>query len=151
MLAAIPAYWESGRNQMYRRMGDPRTPEGQAILKAASPLFKADAIQRPLLIGQGYNDPRVNRREAEQIVEALKAKSIPVTYVVFPDEGHGFARPENNIAFYAASEQFLSKCLGGRAEPFGTALTASSITVPYGAQFSPGLTEALAASGKGAK
>lgn len=151
LLSAIPAYWESGRNQMYRRMGDPRTPDGQAILKAASPLFRAEAIQRPLLIGQGYNDPRVNRREAEQIVDALKAKAIPVTYIVFPDEGHGFARPENNIAFYAASEQFLGKCLGGRAEPFGTALAGSSITVPYGAQFAPGLSEALTAAGKGTK
>jgi dipeptidyl aminopeptidase/acylaminoacyl peptidase len=151
LLAAIPAYWESGRRQMYMRMGDPGTPEGQAILKAASPLFKADAIQRPLLIGQGANDPRVNKREAEQIIDALKAKNIPVTYVVFPDEGHGFARPENNIAFYAASEQFLAKCLGGRAEPFGTALAGSSITVPYGAQFAPGLTDAMAANGKGGK
>jgi len=151
LLAAVPAYWESGRNQMYRRMGDPRTPEGQAVLKAASPLFKADAIQRPLLIGQGYNDPRVNRREAEQIVDAMKAKNLPVTYIVFPDEGHGFARPENNIAFYAASEQFLSKCLGGRAEPFGSALAPSSITVPYGAQFAPGLADAMAAAGKGTK
>jgi dipeptidyl aminopeptidase/acylaminoacyl peptidase len=145
LLAAIPAYWESGRNQMYRRMGDPRTPDGQAILKAASPLFKADAIQRPLLIGQGYNDPRVNRREAEQIVDAMKAKNLPVTYIVFPDEGHGFARPENNIAFYAASEQFLAKCLGGRAEPYGKAFAGSSITSPYGAEFAPGLQDALAA------
>lgn len=151
LLAAIPAYWESGKQQMYRRMGDPTTPEGQAILKAASPLWKADAIQRPLLIGQGYNDPRVNRREAQQIVDAMAAKNIPVTYILFPDEGHGFARPENNIAFYAASEQFLSKCLGGRAEPFGTALAGSSITVPYGAEFAPGLADAMAAAGKAGK
>ena len=151
LLSAIPAYWESGRNQMYRRMGDPRTPQGQAILKAASPLYKADAIQRPLLIGQGYNDPRVNRREAEQIVDAMKAKTLPVTYIVFPDEGHGFARPENNIAFFATSEQFLGKCLGGRAEPFGSALSGSSITVPYGAEFAPGLADALAGAGKAAK
>lgn len=148
LLAAIPAYWESGRRQMYRRMGDPGTPEGQAVLKAASPLFKADAIQKPLLIGQGANDPRVNPREAQQIVDAMKAKGLPVTYVVFPDEGHGFARPENNIAFFAASERFLETCLGGRSEPFGTAFAGSSITAPYGAQFAPGLKEALAASGK---
>ena len=81
----------------------------------------------------------------------MRAKDIPVTYVLFPDEGHGFARPENNIAFYATSEQFLSKCLGGRAEPFGSAFAGSSITVPYGAQFAPGLSDALAASGKGTK
>jgi dipeptidyl aminopeptidase/acylaminoacyl peptidase len=143
LLQAVPAYWISGREQMYRRMGDPRTPQGLAVLKAASPLYKADAIKKPLLIGQGYNDPRVNRREAEQIVEAMKAKGLPVTYVVFPDEGHGFARPENNIAFYATTEAFLQKCLGGRAEPFGNALATSSMTVPYGAEFSPGLKAAL--------
>jgi thiamine pyrophosphate-dependent acetolactate synthase large subunit-like protein len=74
----------------------------------------------------------------------MQAKNIPVTYVLFPDEGHGFARPENNIAFYATSEQFLSKCLGGRAEPYGTAFAGSSITVPYGAEFAQGLQAALA-------
>ena len=73
----------------------------------------------------------------------MKAKNIPVTYVLFPDEGHGFARPENNIAFFAAAEQFLAACLGGRAEPFGDALTVSSITVPEGAEFAPGLKAAL--------
>jgi dipeptidyl aminopeptidase/acylaminoacyl peptidase len=145
LLGAIPPYWTSGREQMYRRMGDPRTPAGQAVLKAASPLFKADAIKKPLLIGQGANDPRVNQREAGQIVAAMKAKNIPVTYILFPDEGHGFARPENSIAFYAASEQFLSKCLGGRAEPYGNAFAGSSITSPYGAEFAPGLQGALAA------
>jgi len=151
LLAAVPAYWEAGRRQMYLRMGDPGTPQGAAVLKAASPLFKADAIQRPLLIGQGQNDPRVNVRESEQIVDAMKAKGLPVTYVVFPDEGHGFARPENNIPFFPTSEQFLAKCLGGRSEPIGQAFAGSSITTPYGAQFAPGLSEALAASGKGAK
>ncbi len=144
LLEAIPAYWTSGREQMYRRMGDPRTPAGQAVLKAASPLFKADAISKPLLIGQGANDPRVNQREAGQIVAAMKAKNIPVTYILFPDEGHGFARPENNIAFFATSEAFLAKCLGGRAEPYGQAFAGSSITSPYGAQFAPGLQAALA-------
>ena len=143
LLAATPSYWESGRRQMFRRMGDPGTPEGQAVLKAASPLFKADAIKRPLLIGQGANDPRVNQRESTQIVDAMKAKNIPVTYVLFPDEGHGFARPENNLAFYAASEHFLERCLGGRSEPYGTAFVGSSITVPYGAEFAPGLQAAL--------
>jgi dipeptidyl aminopeptidase/acylaminoacyl peptidase len=150
LLEAIPAYWASGREQMYRRMGDPRTPDGQAVLKAASPLFKADAIKRPLLIGQGANDPRVNQREAGQIVAAMKAKNIPVTYILFPDEGHGFARPENNIAFYAITEQFLAKCLGGRAEPYGKAFAGSSITSPYGAEFAPGLQTALGEHGQAA-
>jgi dipeptidyl aminopeptidase/acylaminoacyl peptidase len=150
LLDAIPAYWAAGRTQMYRRMGDPGTPEGQAVLKAASPLFRADAIKRPLLIGQGANDPRVNQRESDQIVKAMQAKNIPVTYIVFPDEGHGFARPENSIAFFAASEHFLGKCLGGRAEPYDTAFTGSSITAPYGAEFAPGLSAALAAHAKAA-
>ena len=145
LLSSIPPYWEAGKEQMFRRVGDPRTPDGQALLRERSPLTHADAIVRPLLIGQGANDPRVHRAEADQIVAAMRAKSIPVTYVLFPDEGHGFGRPENATAFWAVSETFLSRCLGGRAEGFGDALKASSITVPYGAQFSPGLAEAMAA------
>jgi dipeptidyl aminopeptidase/acylaminoacyl peptidase len=145
LLQSIPPYWAALRAQFYKRMGDPNTPEGQALLKERSPLFKADQIRKPLLIGQGANDPRVNVKESEQIVEAMKAKNIPVTYVVFPDEGHGFARPVNNIAFNAVTENFLAKCLGGRAEPIGGTLTASTAQVQHGAEFAPGLTEALAA------
>jgi dipeptidyl aminopeptidase/acylaminoacyl peptidase len=143
LLKATPQYWESGRRQMYRRMGDPGTPEGLKVLKAASPLYKADQIRRPLLIGQGANDPRVNKAESDQIVDAMKAKGIPVTYILFPDEGHGFARPENNLAFNAAAEQFLARCLGGRSEPFGQALKGSSLQVVHGAEFAPGLKAAL--------
>ncbi|HEU0133609.1 MAG TPA: S9 family peptidase [Allosphingosinicella sp.] len=143
LLKTIPPYWEAGKAQMYARMGNPTTPEGLALLKERSPLYKADRIKRPLLIGQGANDPRVNVAESEQIVEAMKAKNIPVTYVVFPDEGHGFARPQNNIAFNAVAENFLAKCLGGRAEPIGDALKPSSAQVPHGAEFAPGLAEAL--------
>lgn len=145
LLSTVPAYWEAGRKQMYRRMGDPGTPEGAALLKERSPLTKADRIKKPLLIGQGANDPRVNQAESDQIVKALQAKNIPVTYALFPDEGHGFARPENNIAFYATAEHFLGRCLGGRAEPFGTALVKTSMTVPHGAEFAPGLEAALKA------
>lgn len=145
LLASIPPYWEALRRQFYRRVGDPNTEGGRKVLHDASPLFKADAIKRPLLIGQGANDPRVKQVESDQIVNAMKAKGIPVTYVLFPDEGHGFARPENNIAFNAVTEQFLQGCLGGRAEPIGPALAASTATVPHGAEFEPGLMEALAA------
>jgi dipeptidyl aminopeptidase/acylaminoacyl peptidase len=144
LLKTIPPYWEAGKAQMYARMGNPTTPEGQALLRERSPLYKADQIKRPLLIGQGANDPRVNVAESEQIVDAMKAKGIPVTYVVFPDEGHGFARPQNNIAFNAVAENFLAKCLGGRAEPIGETLKASTAQVPHGAEYSPGLKEALA-------
>jgi dipeptidyl aminopeptidase/acylaminoacyl peptidase len=143
LLSTIPPYWEAIRAQFYKRMGDPTTAEGKALLRERSPLFRADQIRRPLLIGQGANDPRVNVNESQQIVDALKARNIPVTYVVFPDEGHGFARPQNNIAFNAVAENFLAQCLGGRAEPIGPSLKASTAQVPYGAEFAPGLTEAL--------
>jgi dipeptidyl aminopeptidase/acylaminoacyl peptidase len=143
LLKTIPPYWEAGKVQFYKRMGDPNTPAGLALLKERSPLYKADQIKRPLLIGQGANDPRVNVAESEQIVDAMKAKGIPVTYVVFPDEGHGFARPVNNIAFNAVTENFLAKCLGGRAEPIGDALKGSTAQVPHGAEYAPGLKEVL--------
>jgi dipeptidyl aminopeptidase/acylaminoacyl peptidase len=143
LLGTIPPYWEALRAQFYKRMGDPNTAEGKAFQKEVSPLYSADRIRRPLLIGQGANDPRVNVAESQQIVDAMKAKNIPVTYVLFPDEGHGFARPQNNIAFNAVAENFLAKCLGGRAEPIGPSLKASSAQVPYGAEFAPGLAEAL--------
>ena len=139
LLKTIPAYWESGRAQFHQRMGNPGTPEGAALLRERSPLYSADKIVRPLLIGQGANDPRVNVAESEQIVTAMKAKKIPVTYIVFPDEGHGFARPANSIAFNAAAENFLSGCLGGRAEPIGGTIAASSAKVPEGAALVPGL------------
>jgi dipeptidyl aminopeptidase/acylaminoacyl peptidase len=143
LLGTIPPYWEAQKAQFYKRMGDPNTPEGKAYQREVSPLYSADKIRRPLLIGQGANDPRVNVAESQQIVDALKVRNIPVTYVVFPDEGHGFARPQNNIAFNAVTENFLAKCLGGRAEPIGPALKASSAEVRYGAEYAPGLAEAL--------
>ncbi len=143
LLETIPPYWESIKQQFYQRMGDPTTEAGRALLKERSPLYAADQITRPLLIGQGANDPRVNVRESDQIVAAMGAKNIPVTYVVFPDEGHGFARPVNNIAFQAVAENFLSQCLGGRAEPIGASLKASSAQVKHGAQYAKGLVQAL--------
>ncbi len=145
LLSTIPPYWESMKQQFYKRMGDPTTEAGKAMLRERSPLYSADKITRPLLIGQGANDPRVNVAESDQIVAAMSAKKIPVTYVVFPDEGHGFARPANNIAFMAVTENFLGKCLGGRAEPIGGTLKASTAQVKHGAEFSPGLMEAMSA------
>jgi len=126
-----------------RLMGAPRTEKGKQWLSERSPLTRADQISKPLLIGQGANDPRVKQAESDQIVQAMKAKNIPVTYVLFPDEGHGFARPENNTAFNAIAEGFLSRCLGGRAQPIGDDLAGSSITVPEGADGVPGLVTAL--------
>ncbi len=143
LLSTVPAYWASFYEQLAKRMGDPRTEEGKAWLVERSPLTQADQISRPLLIGQGANDPRVKQDESDQIVKAMQAKNIPVTYVLFPDEGHGFARPENSKAFNAVAEGFLSQCLGGRAQPIGDDFAGSSISVPTGADGVPGLTEAL--------
>lgn len=114
LLASIPPYWETLRATFTRRMG-----ESEEFLAAQSPLHKADAIAVPLLIGQGANDPRVKIAESDQIVGAMRARDLPVTYVVFVDEGHGFARPENAQRFNAAVETFLRDNLGGRVEPAG--------------------------------
>ena len=146
LLNSIPPYWASFRAQLTTRMGDPATEQGRTILHERSPLTYADKIVKPLLIGQGQNDPRVNVAESEQIVKAMQAKNIPVTYVLFPDEGHGFRRPENNTAFNAVTEDFLAnKCLGGRFQPIGSDFAGSTILVPAGADLIPGLAEALAA------
>jgi dipeptidyl aminopeptidase/acylaminoacyl peptidase len=145
LLASIPPYWEAGREQFYRRMGDPRTEEGKARLLSRSPVTHVGAIKRPLLITQGQNDPRVKPAESEQIVEGMKHKQIPVTYAVFSDEGHGFARPQNNLAALAIEETFLAQFLGGSYEPIGTSFQGSTIAVPTGAAQVYGLEESLKA------
>lgn len=132
LLETIPPYWEPMVKQFHERMGNPTTPEGKQLLIDRSPIHKADKIVKPLLIGQGANDPRVKQAESDQIVAAMEKHGIPVTYVLFPDEGHGFARPENNIAFNAVVEQFLATCLGGRAEPVGETLAVSTAQVVTG-------------------
>ena len=107
LLDAIPPYWEAGRKQMYTRMADPTTPQGKALLVAESPLSQAKAIVTPLLVVQGKNDPRVNVRESDQIVAAVRDNGKPVKYLVAPDEGHGFARPINNLAWSRRWRIFL--------------------------------------------
>ncbi|MCL9983103.1 MAG: S9 family peptidase [Erythrobacter sp.] len=144
LLSTIPPYWAPLVKIFHERMGDPNTEEGLELLRAASPLYKASEITKPLLIAQGANDPRVKQSESDQIVGAMQAAGIPVTYVLFPDEGHGFARPENNIAFYAIAENFLATCLGGRAEPLGDALKPASAEIVEGAAHVQGLEDALA-------
>ncbi|MGD9587742.1 MAG: alpha/beta fold hydrolase [Pyrinomonadaceae bacterium] len=114
LLDSIPPYWEAIRETFYKRMGDPRTPEGLAQMKRQSPLTAADKIRTPLMVVQGANDPRVKQRESDQIVVALRDRKYPVEYILAPDEGHGFARPVNNMAMIAAAEKFLAKHLGGR-------------------------------------
>ncbi len=143
LLESMPAYWKPTLEMFTTRVGDFRTEEGRALLKKHSPLTYVERICRPLLIGQGANDPRVKQAESDQIVKAMQAKGIPVTYVLYPDEGHGFARPENNLSFFAIAESFLSKCLGGRFEPVGEDFKGSSLQVLAGAGDVPGLQEAL--------
>ena len=144
LLDTIPPYWAPLVKIFHERMGDPNTEEGLALLKAASPLYKADQITKPLLIAQGANDPRVKQAESDQIVGAMKDAGITVTYVLYPDEGHGFAKPTNNIAFFAIAENFLAECLGGRAEPLGDVLLPSSAEILEGAEHVAGLANALA-------
>ncbi len=117
LLRSIPPYWEPIKAQMYHRIGNLETEE--EFLKSRSPLFFIERIQKPLLIGQGANDPRVKQAESDQIVDAMRQAGKPVEYALYPDEGHGFARPENRLHFYATAEAFLAKYLGGRCEPVG--------------------------------
>ncbi|MGH9523530.1 MAG: prolyl oligopeptidase family serine peptidase, partial [Terriglobales bacterium] len=121
LLESIPPYWEAGRKTFYKRMGDPTNEEGKKMLHDRSPLFFADRIKTPLLVVQGANDPRVNKREADQIVIALRDRGFPVEYIVAPDEGHGFQRPQNNLAMYMAAEKFLAAHLNGRYQEGGSA------------------------------
>jgi len=114
LLETIPPYWAPMIAQLYRRVGNPETDE--EFLWSRSPLSRARDIRIPLLIAQGANDPRVKQAESEQIVAALTEAGIDHEYMLFPDEGHGFAKPENRIKFYTAAERFLAKYLGGRHE-----------------------------------
>ena len=129
LLNTIPPYWKSFRDVFVQHIGDPDTEEGLALLEERSPLNRVDSIIKPLLIGQGANDPRVKQAEADQIVKAMNEKQIPVTYVLYPDEGHGFARPENNLSFFAVSEAFLAQHIGGRYQDIGDDFEGSSIQI----------------------
>ncbi|MEM6654725.1 MAG: S9 family peptidase [Planctomycetota bacterium] len=145
LLENVPPYWAPFMPVMKVRVGDVETEAGRAALLEKSPLSLVDKIERPLLIGQGANDPRVTQLEADQIVQAMQQKGIPVTYVLYPDEGHGFARPENRTSFNAVTEAFLAEHLGGRYEPIGEDFESASLHVPAGAAGVPGLAEALPA------
>ncbi len=121
LLETIPPYWEAGRIIFHERMGNPNTPEGKQQLECQSPLNSAAKIKTPLLVIQGANDPRVKKAEADQIVIALRDRNYPVEYLVAPDEGHGFQRPVNNQAMFAAAEKFLAKYLKARYQEGGKA------------------------------
>jgi dipeptidyl aminopeptidase/acylaminoacyl peptidase len=124
-------------------IGDPRTEEGRAFLRSRSPINFADQVKHPLLIGQGANDSRVPQSQSDSMVEVMKEKGIPVTYVLYPDEGHGLLRPENNASFWAITEAFLAQCLGGRYQEITDELEGSSAQVLAGAELVPGLQAAL--------
>jgi dipeptidyl aminopeptidase/acylaminoacyl peptidase len=128
LLAAIPPWWKAQEATFFRRVGNPNDAKDKDLLTQASPAFVADRIVAPLLIGQGENDPRVKPSESEQIVTAMRAANRPVTYVVYPDEGHGLARPENRLDFAARAEAFLGKCLSLRTEPPGTSKGSSALS-----------------------
>ena len=145
LLESVPPYWTPMLNMLRKRVGNETTEEGREFLRQISPLTYAERICKPLLIGQGGNDPRVKRAESDQIVSAMQAKGIPVTYVVYPDEGHGFARPANQSSFHAVAEAFLAEYLGGRCEPVGEDFEGSSISVEAGLDLLP-LDEAARAA-----
>jgi dipeptidyl aminopeptidase/acylaminoacyl peptidase len=114
LLASVPEYWKPMIAFMYAKVGNPETERD--MLWDRSPLSKVDDIRIPVLVAQGKNDPRVKIAEAEQIVAALKDKGIDHEYLLFEDEGHGLAKPENRERFYAAVETFLATHLGGREQ-----------------------------------
>ena len=116
LLDSIPPYWEAGRVTFHKRMGDPNTAEGKAQLQRQSPLNSASKIKTPLMVVQGANDPRVNKAESDQIVIALRDRNYAVKYLVAADEGHGFAKPLNNLAMTTAMERFFEQHLGGRSQ-----------------------------------
>jgi len=149
LIESFPPYWQPFMEATwYKHVGDPRTEEGKKFLLTRSPITKVDQIKHPLLIGQGANDPRVTQKESDQIVTAMNARKIPVTYVLYADEGHGFARPENRISFFAIAENFLTTCLGGSAQAIGDDAKGAALSVPDGAAIVPGLKDALATSAK---
>ncbi len=129
-----------------RRVGDPTTVDGRSLLLEHSPITHAGAIEKPLLVFQGSRDERIVQAQSDTLVEAMKAAGLPVTYALYPDEGHGFSRQENVVSMLAVTELFLAQCLGGSYEPMGTDLTGSTITFPWGAEYLTGLSAALPAA-----
>jgi dipeptidyl aminopeptidase/acylaminoacyl peptidase len=136
---AIPPYWNSWASIWKMRMGDHTNEEGRKFLAERSPLTFVDRIVRPLLIGQGANDVRVTVAESDQIVAEMQRRKIPVTYVYYGDEGHGFRRPENRRSFTAVVEAFLAQYLGGSCEPVGEDFAGSSIEFRAGRDLIRGL------------
>jgi len=138
-MATIPPYWQPWFNVWKNRLGNPDTEGGRAFLLERSPLNHLEHATRPILIAHGLKDVRVVAAESQQMVDALKSRNAPVTYITFRDEGHGFVRPVNRLAFCAVAEAFLAKHLGGRCQPFEGDLSGSTMKVEVGAELVPGL------------
>jgi dipeptidyl aminopeptidase/acylaminoacyl peptidase len=138
-MAAIPPYWTPWSRVWNERLGDPDTAAGKAFLADRSPLNHLERATKPILIAQGMMDVRVVPAESEQMVRALTQRGVPVTYVTFADEGHGFVRPENPLAFAAVAEAFFATHLGGRVQPVGNDFAGSSIRIATGRELVPGL------------
>jgi acylaminoacyl-peptidase len=132
LLQSFPAQMTGVLEQMYRRFGDPRTEAGRSWLAAHSPLSRVDQIRRPLLIGHGAHDIRCRQAESDQLVAAMRERGLPVIYLFYPDEGHGFQRPENRLSFHAILEAFLAEHLGGEAEPLADDLVGSGLEIRAG-------------------
>ena len=144
-IESMPSYDQRKSSMLASRLGAPQTEEGSIMLFERSPINHVDRIMRPLLITQGANDPVTPRDHSDRIVSAMQEKNLSVTYLLYPDEGHGLGRRDNIMLNYAVIEAFLAKHLGGRYEPIGDDLQSSSATVPVGAEEVPGLKEALKA------
>jgi dipeptidyl aminopeptidase/acylaminoacyl peptidase len=138
-MAKIPPYWNPWFRVWKLRLGDPDTEAGRAFLTDRSPLNHLERATKPILIAQGLQDVRVVAAESGQMVAALSKRDVPVTYVTFADEGHGFIRPENRLAFTAVAEAFLARHLGGRVQPVDNDFAGSTIKISVGRDLIPGL------------
>jgi dipeptidyl aminopeptidase/acylaminoacyl peptidase len=143
LISNMPRWWTYQRPQFALRVGEPDNPSEAADLLAASPISRVDQVTKPLLVAQGLNDPRIYPWQSSNIVDALVKRKMPVTYLTYPDEGHEFEKTRTTLSFHAVAEHFLSACLGGKAQPFGTDLADSKMTVVTGATFIPGLEKAI--------
>ena len=140
----IPPTWSAFKAQYFRRVGDPTTVAGQELLTSRSPITFVHQIQQPLLVGQDANDPRVHQSESDQLVSAMRARNIPVTYAIYGDEGHIFVRPESRLSFFAMAESFLGQCLGGKVQVITPQdMHGAQLTVPEAVQHIPSLQQAL--------
>jgi len=133
LLESMPPYWAGFAEYMYRSYGDPRTEEGRKLLAERSPINKVENIRKPMLIFHGTNDVRCKVTESDTIAAAMHAKNIPVAYVVYPDEGHGFQKPPNRLSYIAIAEAFFARHLGGAFEAVGRDLEGSSHEIRAGA------------------